>query len=445
MKKIILENFRCFRGRHEYPIKPLTFLVGENSTGKTSFLAAIRLASDLGAGWRLDFKDPPFDLGVFDQIATYVGGKSGRARYFSLGQVFETSEKRGKQTSEVQLQAKFEKSHKGPQPELLKLELHDSRFSISFAISGINAGEPKRDDSGYLGVLSTPSKKEFRIPVASQIRGEEPITIHDLRTVLYFGFFRKESDLKGSKRKQMEVDAIMRLISGASGSNRFRPFATAPIRTKPERSYDPFSEELEPGGKHAIAILARLLRSSSKEGTDLFNAVCAFGKESGLFREIHLKGAHQEVNPFELTVKIAGRFMNIVDVGYGVSQVLPILIDALRGRRGETYLLQQPEVHLHPTAQAELGSLFGILAKRDKKTFIVETHSDYILDRVRLEIQRKREGFVRPEDVVILYFQRENGEVRVYPIEVDDQGNLSGQPAGYRQFFLNEMRGLMGV
>ena len=51
MDTLILEDFRCFSGRHEVPIRPLTLLVGENSTGKTSFLAAVRAAHDLQA-WR---------------------------------------------------------------------------------------------------------------------------------------------------------------------------------------------------------------------------------------------------------------------------------------------------------------------------------------------------------------------------------------------------------
>ena len=88
MDTLILEDFRCFAGRHEVPIRPLTLLVGENSTGKTSFLAAVRAVHDLRSGDGPDFNEPPFHLGSYDEIANYRGGRSGRAKSFAVGQKF---------------------------------------------------------------------------------------------------------------------------------------------------------------------------------------------------------------------------------------------------------------------------------------------------------------------------------------------------------------------
>jgi len=86
MDKLILENVRCFRDRHEIRIAPLTLIVGENSTGKSTLLAAARLASELGRGIpQPDFNEEPFDWGAYDQIAHYAGGRRGRAGEFSLG------------------------------------------------------------------------------------------------------------------------------------------------------------------------------------------------------------------------------------------------------------------------------------------------------------------------------------------------------------------------
>src|SRR5262245_26461740 len=67
------------------PLRPLTLLVGENSTGKSSFLAAIRLAWDVAYSFRrIDFNEEPFLLGAFDQIAHFRGGRAGRAQTFEL-------------------------------------------------------------------------------------------------------------------------------------------------------------------------------------------------------------------------------------------------------------------------------------------------------------------------------------------------------------------------
>ena len=86
MNQITVENFRCFRGEQHVRLAPLTLLVGENSTGKTSFLALIRALWD--AAYRRetpDFKEAPYDLGSFDEIAHYRGGRAGRANEFRAG------------------------------------------------------------------------------------------------------------------------------------------------------------------------------------------------------------------------------------------------------------------------------------------------------------------------------------------------------------------------
>ena len=86
MDEVRLENFRCFREQQTARLAPLTLLVGENSTGKTSFLAMVRALNAIFAGvWDYSFKDPPYDLGSFDEIAHHRGGGGGRATEFTAG------------------------------------------------------------------------------------------------------------------------------------------------------------------------------------------------------------------------------------------------------------------------------------------------------------------------------------------------------------------------
>ena len=101
------------------------------------------------------------------------------------------------------------------------------------------------------------------------------------------------------------------------------------------------------------------------------------------------------------------------------------------------FLLQEPEVHLHPQAQAALTSFFAKSVKDDGHAFIIETHGDAIIDRVRICVSH---GEIAPEDVVILYFEadKKTGAVKIHPIHVDKMGNLTDAPAGYRRFFLEE-------
>jgi len=124
-----------------------------------------------------------------------------------------------------------------------------------------------------------------------------------------------------------------------------------------------------------------------------------FAKAAGLFSAIKVRRlGKNESDPFQLQVKYRhGPLRNIMDVGYGVSQVLSLVFELIRGDRGRLFMVQQPEVHLHPRAQAELGSLFAALVKSQSKRFMIETHSDYVVDRVRMDVRDKRS--VQPEDV----------------------------------------------
>ena len=97
------------------------------------------------------------------------------------------------------------------------------------------------------------------------------------------------------------------------------------------------------------------------------------------------------------------------------------------------FLLQQPEVHLHPSAQAALGSLFCSIAGPDRQ-LVVETHSDYIIDRVRMDVRDKKTD-LKPEDVSILYFERGESDVKIHSIRLDEHGNVLDAPDSYGQFF----------
>ena len=100
------------------------------------------------------------------------------------------------------------------------------------------------------------------------------------------------------------------------------------------------------------------------------------------------------------------------------------------------FLLQQPEVHLHPRAQAAMGSLFCQVAGPERQ-LVVETHSDHMLDRVRMDI-RDGEGALKPEDVSILFFERKDLDVKIHSLRIDEEGNILHAPEGYRQFFMEE-------
>jgi predicted ATPase len=189
-------------------------------------------------------------------------------------------------------------------------------------------------------------------------------------------------------------------------------------------------------------VLARLKTSDPEKWKEIKTELAEFGRECGLFKSVNVKSLGKESDPFQVQITVNGSPTNLIDVGYGVSQVLPLLVDCLE-EANQLLLVQQPEVHLHPRAQAQLGSFFGYLVRKHEKQFIVETHSDYLVDRIRMDVRDGKHG-LRPEDVSILYFERKDAAVSVHPMQIDGCGNLLNAPPGYRQFFLEEEMKFIG-
>jgi predicted ATPase len=383
MDRVFFEGIRCFATRQEVPLAPLTVLVGENSSGKSTALALIRLAWDLVQDEEgiLDFNEEPFLLGAYNQILTASVQKS-QTSSFVLGW----------QRDEGSMTGRFEP--RNGQPFLKERTFEEPRHQLRW--QNISAGEWH---------------------LYYQPAGED-----DIDRAL-----EAEDDFRHEHSEVFEA----------------RPFAFAPIRTRPKRTYDPIKAAVSPEGEHVPLFLASSALRNSDNWQKLLSALEAFGRESGLFTKIEVRQLGQfESDPFQVQVHIGGEAINLIDVGYGVSQILPIVVDCLRGESGGTYLLQQPEVHLHPRAQAELGSFLGVLAKEQSKRFVIETHSDYLVDRIRMDLRDKKG--ITPEDVALLYFERKNGEVTIHRLELDDQGNILNAPPGYRSFFLEEERRFLG-
>ena len=224
--------------------------------------------------------------------------------------------------------------------------------------------------------------------------------------------------------------------------------AIAPIRSRPKRTYEQTGNIRDHEGAYVPELLATAYKDDQGEWDKIEDSLKRFGKKSGLFEDIDVaffrednKGLFQVhfQNPNEQTQN----FYNLIDMGYGVSQVLPILAE-LAGEKAEgLFLLQQPEVHLHPRAQAELGSLFCQAASRGGM-LLVETHSDYLLDRVRIDV-RDRKTKLTHDMVSILFFVRRPDGVDIKTLRLDENGNIVNAPHEYGEFFMDEKRKVLGL
>ncbi|MHB1425738.1 MAG: AAA family ATPase [Gemmataceae bacterium] len=421
---VFIEHVRCFTKAQQIPIRPLTLLVGENSSGKSTFLAvASALFERDRFPLRPSFNEPPFNLGTFETIATYKGGKYGRDESFSIGFAFGTEDQPDYRTvtgTYVRDRGK---------PMLSRLQGSSSLGSIEIQvsdnqISGSMTFNTSRD--------ATPLSFRLRnVPDASE-QVSAILMKGDLSTLLLVSI-----NLSHKERAVADVQSSL-----AMSSSFRQPFAQtlafSPIRMRPKRTYDELAEDYSPEGDHIPKLLARLLNEEQRSdpARRVREAIVKFGQKSGLFREVEVKKLGKGPDdPFQVQVGIGGPKVNLMDVGYGVSQALPVIVQSVLRRQNSLLLIQQPEVHLHPRAQAALGTFFAELAATGKDTLLIETHSDYLIDRVRQEVAR---GVLDPGKVLILFFHKPKIDTTVYPVYLDRLGNVENAPDHYRDFFLQE-------
>ena len=448
-KELSLRDVRCFHGEQRGALRPVTLLVGENSTGKTTFLGCCRVLHqvfsrpDIDDG--LDFNEEPFPMGSFRDIVRSRRGRDGRIDEFELGLAVEPAPGG---TPPYTLRATFREQGSQPVVSSLRfdfdsdsfLELQRSSAGITFRIPNrvVETRFPFEDAMFMMDMLADISADRKRLHRA----------FSNLQPVADYlgGLLSLQDATAGGRRRARRTSNVWRFrLPGL--------IPVAPLRSKPRRTYDPVRETASPEGEHVPMLMMRLSRTERDDWTSLHDGLVNFGRGSGLFSDIKVKRHGKQMSdPFQLQVKVrSGPHANIMDVGYGVSQSLPILVDVMaageldgggrRNRAGRTFLLQQPEVHLHPRGQAALASLFVEASRKSGNRFLVETHSDYIVDRIRISV---RKGLLKPDDVSILYFEPEGAAVTIHNLTLDEDGNLQDAPAGYRDFFVKETDRLLG-
>ena len=455
--ELTLQDVRCFQGEQRAALRPITLLVGENSTGKTTFLGCChvlqRLLPELhrllpGSNFEQapDFNDEPFAMGSFRDIVRSERRPGGRIDEFKIGVSFEPPDSN---LLPYRLLVSF--SEEGSQPVVSSFSFHfeggsylglrrNGLWGTVFEIPDqeVTLGLPLGLAWSTLEMMFV--AEEGRLSSAIDSTDGEGGPFAGLRPVYDYLDGVRQTNTKGGRSRRMGSGLLPPFGFGSGELPRMIP--VAPLRSKPKRTYDPIRDSASPDGEHVPMLMMRLARTDKSHWTSLHDDLVGFGRASGLFSNIKVKRhGRQMSDPFQLQVKVrTGPHANIMDVGYGISQSLPILVDLMHEEQS-VFLLQQPEVHLHPRGQAALASLFIESSKKRGNRFLVETHSDYIVDRVRILV---RKGELEASDVSVLYFEPKGNAVTIHNMTLDQDGNLEGAPEGYRDFFLKETDRLLG-
>lgn len=143
-----------------------------------------------------------------------------------------------------------------------------------------------------------------------------------------------------------------------------------------------------------------------------------------------------ETNPNTLTSQILIENQYTVsdptlstNLGFGISYILPILATGLIAKKGSFFIIENPEAHLHPSAQSRIGRFLAMVASNGVNV-IIETHSDHLVNGIQLAVAEKKIDY---NDVTINFFQHniDSLQPEVHPITITSNGELSDWPSGF--------------
>lgn len=210
-----------------------------------------------------------------------------------------------------------------------------------------------------------------------------------------------------------------------------------PLRFRPQRAPYVWSGsapwDVGPdGAKFALA-----LRANPGLAASVGRALCRLR----LAETFRLEPVGPERRDFEIRLKKSSSSAEVLlpDVGFGISQVLPVLVLCYYAEEKSTLVIEQPELHLHPAAQSELADVLIDVVKNRNIQIILESHSEHLLRRLQ---RRIAEGTFEAGDAALYFCEMEDGASKCTPLELTDEGFIRNWP---KDFFGDEMGELAAI
>lgn len=197
-----------------------------------------------------------------------------------------------------------------------------------------------------------------------------------------------------------------------------------PLRSLPQRTYRLGAEspsEVGGTGEFAPEMLFRLRESGEGDAVNKWLETLGYGR-------LHFEQLNDEYFQVHLE-RHAGAVVNLADTGVGLSQVVPLLVQASLARSGATVIAQQPEIHLNP-AQQSIVTDFLIERANEGVRIVVESHSEHVLLRLR---RRIAEGSLNADDVAVYFVDSGAAGTELHPVRIGAFGELSREewPKGF--------------
>lgn len=428
-----VKNFKSWANTGNLRIAPLTGFFGTNSSGKTSLLQVLLMlkqtteSSDRSQPLRIGDKDSIVDLGTFDDII------HGHALDNSLELSFTWNLKDSLiiNNPETEDNVLYEISSMAFESTIRGIEKPINIDHFMYTFDGHRFGIRQQSSSGKYELETS----DYR---ARRVQGRAwplspPVRFYGFPDEA-IGYYQNTGFLPSFA---FELEQLFASIS-----------YLGPLREYPQRSYLWGRERpLDVGRKGEQAVAALLAARDAnltftyvpkgkrnRKNMPIEERIGFWLKEMGLIHSFTLTPVASNRRDYEFRIKKTPKSSEVLitDVGFGVSQVLPVLVLCYYVPENSVIILEQPEIHLHPSVQSVLADVLIEVVKERKVQIIFESHSEHLLHRLR---RRIAEETLSPDETALYFCSMGETASQIEELQLDDYGNIRNWP---KDFFGDE-------
>jgi hypothetical protein len=490
LRQLTIRNFKAFGEMQVVPLAPITLIFGSNSAGKSSIIQALLLmrqsvgAIDARPGDRpseLIIRGEFADLGSFDALLH----RHERDRELEIGWTTARRQFRDGQIPEISAAVRYQRPGTADEIGLIGSSIGRPGHEVGFekyefpADADLRAfpGREERSSGegliasrdGTRALLASAYANETMAPVLRRRRLttqreslpslemlDELLVRRAARVVATssaglpieaVGFETSSGFLAPRRRstgdsEQPEnevalfetltlVEAEMRSSARLAELSIGQVEHLGPMREAPGRIHVLSGERLRGSGnrgQHVVDLLARQPSLLERANEWFERLEIPYVLDVRAVSDRSVAGAIGEVHCLLLKDRATGVEVAPTDVGFGIGQVLPVVVESIIGRG--TLCIEQPEIHLHPALQARLAELFADRVKDGRQQFILETHSEHLILRLQRLVRR---GQLTPEDISVLHVgPGADGAGQVRHLRLRSDGSLLDEwPGGF--------------
>lgn len=429
-------NFRSLKNPGWVDIKPLTIFIGPNNSGKSSFIYPLLVLKQT-----LESRDITLPLktkGKFVNVGDYqslINNHRGKKvlkleikTFFGKPEDKEKREIGGNPPNVISLSFKSDtngriqlKSYQlkdTSNREMLKrVLLENGDYSLDFPVKKFKEKEKELEK-----IITEDKPRNFLFNAQGiftdilkslvPIEGESPVI-----------------ELKIIPKKPLNAPVFYLVVVGyAEGliKELFRRIDyIGPLRQHPQRYYERLGERpysVGPVGQYAPELLFQMYKSDDQSS---INAINEWLEKFGLGGDIRCSDYTSDL--FSIVIKKSDErtVTNIADLGFGISQVLPLITQGIWMGEGRTLITEQPEIHLNPKLQTTLADFFVYLVNK-RRSIIIETHSEHFLMRVRTLIADPANKLTN-SDVALYFVEEIEGETSITQIPIGEDGYIADE------------------